>query len=73
MLTYSYSMTLWMYSFRRSFGWTWTTKLVYISSRILSMRVWVHCSLRWLRLSIVGLNIGGNPSIYWELFHRVIN
>jgi hypothetical protein len=32
---------------------------LYISSRILSMKASVLCSLKWLRPSIDGLSIGG--------------
>jgi hypothetical protein len=36
---------------------------LYISSRILSMKVSVLCSLKWLRPSIDGLSIGGRLTL----------
>lgn len=46
-------------SSRRNSGWIWTMRRLYISSRILSMKASVLCSLKWLRPSIDGLSIGG--------------
>lgn len=50
-------------SFRRNSGWIWTMRRLYISSRILSMKVSVLCSLKWLRPSIDGLSIGGRLTL----------
>ena len=45
-------------SSRRNSGWIWMMRRLYISSRILSMKVSALCSLKWLRPSIDGLSIG---------------
>lgn len=50
---------LW-FSFKRNFGWTWMMRILYIFSKISSMTVLAHCSLKWLKPFIDGLSIGAD-------------
>jgi hypothetical protein len=58
------SVIHWPISFRRSSDWIWMMRRLYISSRILSTKVSALYSLKWLRPSIGGLNIGDKLSTF---------
>ena len=60
-----------MNSSKRNSDWIWMTRIPYISSKISSMKVLVHCFLKWLRQSIGGLSIGVSR-IFSSAFHGLL-
>ena len=60
-----------MNSSKRNSDWIWMTRIPYISSKISSMKVLVHCFLKWLRQSIGGLSIGVSR-FFSSAFHGLL-